>query len=87
MEPAAKRRRHRKRCEHCEEELSYSAYLRHRRLYYVAATETWIKKTNADSDSATPQAGCAPVEEVEVDACEDYSKFRLDVKYYIFNSI
>lgn len=72
MDPAAKRRRHRKRCEHCGEELSYSAYLRHRRLYYVAATETWIKKTNADT--AMPQEDCcALIKEVEKDVCEDYS--------------
>ena len=43
------RRRDRKHCEHCGEELSYSAYLQHRRLYYIASERRWVRQVCDDS--------------------------------------
>ena len=41
-----KRHRDRKHCEHCRDDLSYSAYLQHRRLYYVASERRWVRMSD-----------------------------------------
>ena len=60
MEPPehSKRPRDRKQCEHCGEELSYSAYLQHRRLYYVASERRWVQQI--DSTLALPDSSKRP---------------------------
>lgn len=40
-------RHRRKLCEHCGENLSYSAYLSHRRLHYNSADDKWLKSQAA----------------------------------------
>lgn len=55
-----KRRRNRKKCVHCGEELSYSAYLQHRRLYYIASERRWMRQSDnatigADRDNKRPR--------------------------------
>ena len=51
MEPPAversKRPRDHKQCEHCGEELSYSAYLQRRRLYYIASERRWVQQIDS----------------------------------------
>ena len=64
----AKRPRDRKHCEHCGEELSYSAYLQHRRLYYIASEQRWIRKKSADTRGAGPRSKQLRIESTEESA-------------------
>ena len=41
-----KRHRDRKHCEHCGEDLSYSAHLQHRTLYYVASERRCVRMSD-----------------------------------------
>lgn len=45
MDTGRRSRHRRKYCEHCGEELLYSAYPSHRRLYYGASEQRWLQQS------------------------------------------
>ena len=44
----------RRRCGHCDEELSYSAYRSHRSLFYIDSERRWLRSDTESELSVTP---------------------------------
>ena len=55
-----------KECEHCGENLSYSAYLQHRRLCYLTVEKRWIRQ----SDALPPESKCTKTDAQSADMTE-----------------
>ena len=45
-------------CPHCSSELSKKTLMQHKRLYYDASTETWIKRRNVAAESDDMSSVC-----------------------------
>ena len=72
MEEARKNRHRRKRCGHCNEVLSYSAYLSHKALFYNEVTGKWT------TEAGTVVCSGSSEDSIEEIAC-DYDMDTTDM--------